>query len=707
MAVAGGKPGPLPVALWVIPVSGLGGVARHVLDAASAGIPGYQLVVLTPEGPLAEELRRRGTRVAVGRFGPEAGTLASIRALRTAAGLLRPTVVHSHLAYADVIVAATPLPADTARVTTEHGIAGNDQVYHRTASKSKVMARVHSIRLRRFDAVVAVAEATKQAMLEKWAPRQPVQVIYNGVDPVGMSPKRRGGGPLRILTLARLAPEKRIPQLLRAFKLALAARPDAKLTVAGVGDLDHELKALAVELGVSHAVDFPGFIEPEAAMREANVLAQLSVWENCSYSLLDAANHGLRVVASSVGGNPEVVEARGLVDADDIESVAAALLDDHTPASLGNWPSVRDMTTALARVYEDAVASHRRPRASAGVALATNNGDVGGGEVMLLNIADALRALDVQVTIVGPSEPGALVAQAREAGHLVVALEATNRIQWMRALRKWDQRTRQGVLWCNGLVPAAATALRPGRVVHLHQRPLGVLKLIEPIAKFGALAVLVPSKSMAEAIRDATVMPNWSGAVSPGITRARGERRPFVLGFLGRPSVDKGVHVLAQALGILDADEPGGYRLLLAGEPRFVSDSAQQEINLALESVADLVDRPGWIPPADFFGQIDLLVVPSIWPEPFGLVVTEAMSAGVPVITSDAGALPTLLHDPGDTFLRGDAQALARTVVSKRTRGLNASVDANRARWAEHFSPAAGQRSVASLLERVGLRLHR
>ena len=54
-----------PTALWVIPVSDLAGVARHALDVARAGIPGWRVVFLTPPGDLPRELRAVGA--AVGR----------------------------------------------------------------------------------------------------------------------------------------------------------------------------------------------------------------------------------------------------------------------------------------------------------------------------------------------------------------------------------------------------------------------------------------------------------------------------------------------------------------------------------------------------------------------------------------------------------------------------------------------------------------
>ncbi|WP_371029227.1 glycosyltransferase [Pseudoclavibacter sp. JSM 162008] len=688
-----------PIALWVVPVSGLGGVARHVLDVAGAGLPGYELVVLSPEGPLAAELRDRGARVAVGKFGPDFGVLASIRTLRTAAQRLRPAVVHSHLAYADVIVAATHLPPGTVRVTTEHGIAGDDQVYHRTAAKSKVMAKVHGIRLRRFDRVIAVAEATRRAMIAKWSPSQEIRVILNGVDPVeSPRPARSGRASLRILALARLSPEKRIPQLLRAFKVVLDARPDAHLTIAGVGELDSELKALAADLGISESVTFPGFVDPEEAMADADVLAQLSVWENCSYSLLDAANRGMRVIASRVGGNPEIVSPRGLVDNDDINAVAAALLDEAAETHLDNWLSVADMTRAVAEVYAEALGTAKDRALPDHVTLATNNGDIGGGEVMLLSIADALRTLGVAVTILGPSEPAALVAAARERGHSVVELPARGRKQWIAQLRSWDAKNREGLLWCNGLVPAFATSFHPQRIVHLHQRPTGAQRLLAPIARFRSLRTLVPSLSMQEAIPGSTVLFNWSERVVLPSVRERADEEPTMIGFLGRFSVDKGVPVLAEALLKLQRTHPGRFKLRMGGEPRFVGEGSRQAVEAAIRPVQDLVEFAGWVSRDKFLRSIDLLVVPSVWAEPFGLVVTEAMSARVPVIVSDAGALPELISASDDVFRAGDSADLAEAILRKASRRDSSALDQNFARWRDFYSPEAGVRALGAVL---------
>ncbi len=280
-------------------------------------------------------------------FGPDHGLRASTATLRHAVRTLRPAVVHSHLAYADIVAA---LVGGATLVSTEHGIARDDLVYHHSPARSRVMNTVHTARLRRFDAAIAVSHATADAMTEKWRPRLPVTVIPNGVDPTPHADREAG---LRILSLARLAPEKRLDALVDAFAALHREHPEATLTLAGRGEGETALRAQVDRLGLSEVVSFPGFVDAEEAMADHDVLAMLSVWENCSYALLDAAARGLGVVASRVGGNPEMLPGRCLVDADDADAVAGAL------AAQGLDVAVRPGLDALA-VHRRHVEAHRR-----------------------------------------------------------------------------------------------------------------------------------------------------------------------------------------------------------------------------------------------------------------------------------------------------------------------------------------------------------
>ena len=343
-----------PTALWVVPVSDLAGVARHVLDVARTGIPGWRLVVLAPPGDLPDRLRALGTEVLEAPFGPDHGLRASVATLREALRTCRPALVHTHLSYADV-VAAIAVGRGVRLVTTEHGIARDDVVYHHSTARSRLMAAVHTLRLRRFDAAIAVSDATARAMREKWHPRTPPVVIPNGVDPAEQAPDRAPG--LRVLSLARLAPEKRLPALVEGFARLHQDHPAATLTLAGTGPEEATLRSQVDRLGLGDVVTFPGFVDPGAAMADHDVLAMLSVWENCSYALLDAAANGLGVVASEVGGNAEVLPARALVDAEDAEAVGSALhvqgTDIAARPGLTGWPSVAEMCEQVAKAYAE------------------------------------------------------------------------------------------------------------------------------------------------------------------------------------------------------------------------------------------------------------------------------------------------------------------------------------------------------------------
>jgi glycogen(starch) synthase len=342
-----------PTALWVVPVSDLAGVARHVLDVARNGIPGWRLVFLTPPGDLPRELTSVGAAVLEQPFGPDHGLKASVSSLRQTVRTLRPAVVHTHLSYADIVAALSV--RGPRLVTTEHGIARDDVVYHRSTGKARVMAVAHTARLRRFDAAIAVSRATAEAMGDKWHPRTPPVVIPNGVDEQALAPQPPRAAGLRILSLARLSPEKRLPALVDGFAELRRTHPEARLTLAGTGPEEDALRAQVSRLDLDEAITLPGFVDADEAMAGHDVLAMLSIWENCSYALLDAAGRGMGVVASDVGGNPEILPATSLVSAEEPAQVAAALatqgLDLGARPGLNDWPTVGDMCARIAETY--------------------------------------------------------------------------------------------------------------------------------------------------------------------------------------------------------------------------------------------------------------------------------------------------------------------------------------------------------------------
>ena len=359
-------------ALWVVPVPDFGGVARHVLDVARTGIPGYRLVVCAPEGKLTERLRELNIPVHAVPFGPSCGFRTSFASLAHVIEQEKPTIVHSHLAYADVIAAVVvnflkmrrlanrSLTVPTL-ITTEHGIAGDDAVYHGTSWRSKLMEQVHRVRLWGTNAAIAVSRSTAEQMRRKWGARR-VSVIYNGVD----APRLRAAvhkhrvptepDAPRILSLSRLSPEKGIDVLIEAFSQLRTVYPKAHLEIAGEGDLTDTLTQQVRELHISDAVTFSGFVDPLEAMGRSDMVVQLSIWENCSYTLLDAKAAGLKTVATNVGGNPEILAPNELVDRRQnafCDSVLEALMRncEASAPSAWTWVTNAEMTAQIAELY--------------------------------------------------------------------------------------------------------------------------------------------------------------------------------------------------------------------------------------------------------------------------------------------------------------------------------------------------------------------
>lgn len=334
--------------------------------------------------------------------------------------------------------------------------------------------------------------------------------------------------------------------------------------------------------------------------------------------------------------------------------------------------------------------------------LASNNGEIGGGEVMLLQIAEALRALGHEVHILAPAAEGGVLQAAAEQGFDTTEMPA-GRKDYMRALASWD-RGRRGILWCNGLVPALATAGHARRIVHLHQAPSWKHVAAGRVASLGALAVLVPSAWMAARFSGSQILPNWVEQVE-ATPHVRAEGEPVTLGFLGRPSLDKGVGTLLSALARLDAHEPGRYRLLLAGEPRFVDEADQVRLEGLLAPVAHLVERPGWMERSDFFSRVDLAVFSSIQPESFGLIVAEAQSARIPYVISDAGALPEVAGTGYPwIFPAGDVATLTRRIEQAQampSQDRSTLLTTQAERWEARFSPAAALGRMRHLLTDV------
>ena len=142
---------------------------------------------------------------------------------------------------------------------------------------------------------------------------------------------------------------------------------------------------------------------------------------------------------------------------------------------------------------------------------------------------------------------------------------------------------------------------------------------------------------------------------SPGIT----------LGFMGRLEPTKGVETLLDAFPTL----PGNPRLLIAG-------SGPEDYVAALRRRTNQgsgVTFIGHVPPATFYAQVNLLVIPSVWEDPFPRVFHEALAFGVPSLVTPLGGLPEVIRPGHNGFVASgaDVKALAEALSGLLTSGWN------------------------------------
>jgi len=247
-------------------------------------------------------------------------------------------------------------------------VHGNDanvlaEIPARRAQIARVLATAHS--------VIAVSAALRQRLLELGARPQSTCVVYNGVDRTLFRPGSRAAAKARlelephlryVLYVGNLKVTKGCEDLLRAVP-ALRSRtgPNVRFVFAGSGPERTRIVELAETLGVGSAVHFVGAVAHDRLpdwYRAADLVCLPSHAEGVPNVLLEAMACGVPIVATRVGGIPEVVPSTAgiLIEPHDVDALANALADAlaHGWASeaLITHASQFDWRRSAAAVYE-------------------------------------------------------------------------------------------------------------------------------------------------------------------------------------------------------------------------------------------------------------------------------------------------------------------------------------------------------------------
>jgi glycosyltransferase involved in cell wall biosynthesis len=367
-----------------------------------------------------------------------------------------------------------------------------------------------------------------------------------------------------------------------------------------------------------------------------------------------------------------------------------------------------------------------------------HTGQIGGAELILLDVVDGWRQSSVFLFENGPlgeamaakrlnlirSKWGSGLSQFRRDSSPLAAIPLAGRlsaivVEIARAARAHD------VIYANSqkafvLAAIANVAVRRPLIWHLHdiisadhfgaaQRRMQIL-----LANACASKVIVPSEAAAAAFVAAggrrsliEIVPNGLSIEperhSPDeLRRALGLPAGPLVGVFSRLAAWKGQHVLVQALAALP-----GVNCIIVGDALFgETDYAARLSHLVAE--LGLGDRVRFLGHRDdvprLMKAVDVMVHPSIDPEPFGRTLVEAMLAGVPVVATNAGAAPDILEDgkAGTLIPPNDPHALA---------GALAAVLAKPEQLAGQLAYASGRArvhySLKRMLDSIGLVISR
>jgi glycosyltransferase involved in cell wall biosynthesis len=170
-----------------------------------------------------------------------------------------------------------------------------------------------------------------------------------------------GNSKKRLLLVALLVPIKGVPYLLEALAILREKCDDFVLDIVGDGPNRSEYEELTRKLGLQDVVRFHGLKSKQEVadfMRQADIFVLPSEWENLPCVIIEAMASGLPVVATNVGGIPEMVsdEVGILVQPGDARDLAEALghilehLDQYQSGKIAGQAKQRFSYTAVSQM---------------------------------------------------------------------------------------------------------------------------------------------------------------------------------------------------------------------------------------------------------------------------------------------------------------------------------------------------------------------
>lgn len=269
---------------------------------------GHKVVVVSlynEKTPISERMEQRGIRILYldKKLGLDVSMVPKLRKIMQAE---KPDVVHTHLDVIKYAVAAAKLSGIKTCIHTVHNVADKE-------AEGRIQKIINTVYFKLgWSRPVALSPQVKQTIVEFYGlPEETVPVIFNGVDLSRCMVKENylTGETLRLLHVGRFNEQKNHAGLLEAYRQFREKYPDSELLLLGDGELLEETRALAETLGIRDFVRFCGSqsnVYPW--LQKADIFLLPSNYEGMPMTIIEAMGTGLPIVATRVGGVPDMIE---------------------------------------------------------------------------------------------------------------------------------------------------------------------------------------------------------------------------------------------------------------------------------------------------------------------------------------------------------------------------------------------------------------
>jgi glycosyltransferase involved in cell wall biosynthesis len=319
----------------------VGGLFRHVLDLAAEQASLGHDVGLLADASASDALTARrfaaiepslrlGLKLVPMSRKPGLGDVAAVKAVASHAASLSLDVLHGHGAKGGAYarLAGRVLPAsDGHKVKTFYTPHGGTLNFPGGSLESKVYLQLERVLAGLTSGLIFESDFARRMFAERVGQLgRPERVVPNGLQPADFEPACPASDAADVLFIGELRDIKGVDVLLKALRI-LNDRAPVSAVIVGAGPHAETFEALASDLNLLDVVRFPGAMPARDAFALGRVLVVPSLKESFPYVVLEGAAAGLPMVATDVGGIPEIIAGTDmrLVPAGDVAALAAAI----------------------------------------------------------------------------------------------------------------------------------------------------------------------------------------------------------------------------------------------------------------------------------------------------------------------------------------------------------------------------------------------